>query len=161
MNGEPRLSVQLLRNGVADDLAGSGVAGHVPGRPTGARGGFAVRRIRCMADEQVVAGQAQLDALEEQRLAQEILDSLFGLGRMQHLVDDGDVENIDINGCDRVWVTYGDGRKVAAAPVADSDDELVEILRSAASASGCPNGASTQHTPSSIFVSRTGVDFLR
>ncbi len=38
-----------------------------------------------------------------------MLDALFGLGRLQALVDDPDIENIDVNGCDRVWATFADG----------------------------------------------------
>ncbi len=70
--------------------------------------------------------------LEEQHLAQSVLDALFGLGRLQTLVDDDSIENIDINGCDRVWATFADGSKRLMDPVADSDDELVDLLRSAA-----------------------------
>ena len=69
--------------------------------------------------------------LEEQRLAQAVLDALFGLGRLQALVDDPEIENIDINGCDRVWATFADGSKRLMEPVADSDEDLVDLLRSA------------------------------
>ena len=77
-------------------------------------------------------GAAPLSHDEEQQLAQTVLDSLFGLGRLQALVDDPDVENIDITGCDEVWATFADGSKRLMAPVADSDEELVELIRSAA-----------------------------
>ena len=70
--------------------------------------------------------------VEEQELAQSVLDALFGLGRLQVLVDDERIENIDINGCDQVWATFADGSKRSMGPVADSDDELVDLLRSAA-----------------------------
>ncbi|HZU80040.1 MAG TPA: ATPase, T2SS/T4P/T4SS family, partial [Acidimicrobiales bacterium] len=79
---------------------------------------------------------AGIAAHDEQRLAQDVLDALFGLGRLQSIIDDPDVENIDINGCDRVWVTYSDGRKEMVEPVADSDEELVELVKSAATRFG-------------------------
>ena len=69
---------------------------------------------------------------EEQGLAQTVLDALFGMGRLQSLVDDPGIENIDINGCDRVWATFADGTKRLMPPVADSDEELVDLVRSAA-----------------------------
>jgi pilus assembly protein CpaF len=75
---------------------------------------------------------ASLTPLEEQGLAQSVLDALFGMGRLQALVDDDSIENIDVNGCDRVWATFADGSKRLMAPVAESDDELVELIRSAA-----------------------------
>jgi len=73
---------------------------------------------------------------DEQLLAQTVLDALFGMGRMQALIDDTEIENIDINGCDRVWVTYADGSKQLVPPIADTDQELVELIRSAASRFG-------------------------
>lgn len=78
----------------------------------------------------------RLGQLEEQRLAQTVLDALFGMGRLQSLIDDPQIENIDINGFDRVWATFADGTKQLMAPVADSDEELVDLVRSAASRFG-------------------------
>ena len=73
---------------------------------------------------------------DEQELAQSVLDALFGLGRLQTLIDNPDIENIDVNGCDRVRVTFADGSKQLASSVADSDEELVDVIRSAASRFG-------------------------
>ena len=39
------------------------------------------------------------------------------------------IENIEINGCDQVWVSYADGREAPGPPVADSDAELIELLQ--------------------------------
>ena len=97
---------------------------------------LAMARLRRLAADRVAAGAAPIDPLIEQQLAHAVVDALFGLGRLQALVDDDTVENIDVNGCDEVWVTYADGTKVAAAPVADSDDDLVGLLRSAAARFG-------------------------
>ncbi|MGZ4602410.1 MAG: CpaF family protein [Kineosporiaceae bacterium] len=65
---------------------------------------------------------------DEQALAAAIFDSLFGLGRLQPLVDLPDVENIEITGHDRVLLMFADGRREVGAPVADSDEELVEFV---------------------------------
>ena len=66
---------------------------------------------------------------EEEVLATAVHSALFGVGRLQPLLDDPDVENIDINGCDRVFVGYSDGREELVDPVADTDDELVELVQ--------------------------------
>ena len=66
---------------------------------------------------------------EETELAEGIHAALFGVGRLQPLLDDPMVENIDINGCDHVFVQYADGREVAMPPVAESDDELIELVQ--------------------------------
>jgi Flp pilus assembly CpaF family ATPase len=73
---------------------------------------------------------------EEERLAKTVLDALFGMGRLQALIDDSGIENIDINGCDRVWATFADGSKRMMPAVAASDDELIDMVRSAASRFG-------------------------
>jgi Flp pilus assembly CpaF family ATPase len=67
---------------------------------------------------------------EERDLTEAVFASIFGLGRLQSLIDQGDVENIDINGYDDVWISYADGRRVRGTPVAESDDELVEMVQS-------------------------------
>src|SRR5262249_5609612 len=47
-----------------------------------------------------------------------------------------DVENVDVNGCDRVWVTYATGERVAAPPIAPSDEALADMIRTWASRGG-------------------------
>lgn len=137
IGGRERASlVTRVRSEVADDLATSGARTlEVADRRELARQ-VALGRLQSVAAERVLAGEAALDPVDEQRLAQEVLDALFGLGRLQALIDDPSIENIDVNGCDHIWVTYADGTKVAASPVADSDDELVEMVRSAAARFG-------------------------
>ena len=73
-------------------------------------------------------GTGLMDLDDEQALAAAIFDSLFGLGRLQPLVDLPDVENIEITGHDRVLLLHADGRREVGPPVADSDEELVEFL---------------------------------
>jgi pilus assembly protein CpaF len=66
---------------------------------------------------------------EEEAAAAAIHAALFGVGRLQPLLDDPEVENIDINGADRVFVGYADGREEMHEPVADSDEELIELIQ--------------------------------
>ena len=65
-----------------------------------------------------------------------VFASLFGLGRLQPYVDDPAVENIDVHGCEPVWLSYADGTRVRGAPVADSDAELVEMVAAFAAYAG-------------------------
>ncbi|WP_232550068.1 CpaF family protein [Propioniciclava soli] len=71
----------------------------------------------------------------QQRLAQAVFDALFRLGRLQPLVEDDRVENIIIDGCDRVWLGLTDGSTVPGPAVADSDQELIDFLSFLASRS--------------------------
>jgi pilus assembly protein CpaF len=82
-----------------------------------------------LARREIAAGRAPQSAEEEEALAAGVHAALFGVGRLQPLLDDPDIENIDVNGCDNVFVSYADGREVVAEPVADSDEELVELIQ--------------------------------
>ena len=57
-----------------------------------------------------------------------VVDALFGLGRLQPLVDNPDLENIEIYGHDRTVLVWADGRHTHGPSIADSDEELIEEL---------------------------------
>ncbi|HEX8858754.1 MAG TPA: ATPase, T2SS/T4P/T4SS family [Actinomycetes bacterium] len=81
------------------------------------------------ARQEIAAGRTPLQAEEEEAVAAGVHAALFGVGRLQPLLDDPDIENIDVNGCDNVFVSYADGRELPVEPVADSDDELVDLIQ--------------------------------
>lgn len=72
----------------------------------------------------------------ERRVIVEVLDEMFGFAGLQPLLDDPQVENINVNGADRVFVRYADGQRDRLAQVASSDAELVELIRDLAARSG-------------------------
>lgn len=88
------------------------------------------------ARAEVAAGRIPPSPEQEEETAAAIHAALFGVGRLQPLLEDPDVENIDINGHDRVFVSYGDGREEMLGPIADSDEELVELVQILAAHSG-------------------------
>src|SRR5205085_3362588 len=88
------------------------------------------------ARNEITVGRPPPDAAEEEELASAIHAALFGVGRLQPLLEDQQIENIDINGCDRVFLGYADGREDMGEPVADSDEELVELIQILAAYSG-------------------------
>ncbi|PYC65571.1 type II secretion system protein E [Streptomyces tateyamensis] len=81
-------------------------------------------------------GEKALEKEAERRVMSAAHGALFGLGGLQQLLDDAEVENIDANGCDGVFVRYADGRKEQVAPIASSDGELVELIRTVAARGG-------------------------
>src|ERR1700742_2676759 len=85
---------------------------------------------------EITSGRSPLNAQDEEELAEAIHAALFGGARVQPLLEDQQIENIDINGCDRVFIGYADGREVMAQPVAESDEELVELIQVLAAYSG-------------------------
>jgi Flp pilus assembly CpaF family ATPase len=94
------------------------------------------RRLEAYAKERLEQGLDTLADDEEVALAQAIHDALFGLGILQRLLEDESIENIDANGCDTVWITRSGGLKERGPALADSDDELVEMIRMAAARLG-------------------------
>jgi pilus assembly protein CpaF len=68
--------------------------------------------------------------------ARALFDALFRLGRIQPLLDLPNVENIDINGCDPVWVSFADGSSAQYDPVAATDEEFVADIQFLASRGG-------------------------
>jgi Flp pilus assembly CpaF family ATPase len=81
-------------------------------------------------------GSGLFTASEQDRMARALFDSLFGLGRLQALVDDDTVENIEVYGHDRVTLVYAGGLITPGPAVADSDDELIEQLQFLAGRAG-------------------------
>ncbi|MBI9115327.1 CpaF family protein [Sanguibacter suaedae] len=135
--------VRALREEVADILArqrrDDATAGVAPMSSEDERQ-FARAVINRVLDgyarSEINAGRTPPAPQDEEDLSAGIHAALFGVGRLQPLLEDLDVENIDINGHDNVFVQYSDGREVRGAPVADSDDELVELVQILAAYSG-------------------------
>ena len=88
------------------------------------------------ARNEITVGLLLPNAQEEEELASAIHAALFGVGRLQPLLEDQQIENIDVNGCDHVFLGYVDGREVMGEPVAETDDELVELIQILAAYSG-------------------------
>ena len=87
-----------------------------------------IRRLRVDQPALVPAGlspgaQASLWTTVRHAAAAE----LAGLGRLQPLLEDDTIQDVNINGCDEVWVIRADGSKTASEPVADSDDDLLKL----------------------------------
>ena len=86
--------------------------------------------------ERVHAGQPPWSVDEEFALADAVMDAIFGMGRLQPLIDDPTVENIEVNGFDHVWIAYADGREVRGEAVAASDAELIELVQALVTRTG-------------------------
>ncbi|MCX6398394.1 MAG: ATPase, T2SS/T4P/T4SS family [Propionibacteriales bacterium] len=89
------------------------------------------------AGQRMDKGEAPLDTAVEQQLSEAVYASMFAAGALQALLDDKDLEEIDVNGCDEVWVTRaGAAYAEPAHPVASSDEELRKLISSLASYAG-------------------------
>ncbi len=76
------------------------------------------------------------DPRDAEALAQAAHDMRYDMGPLTPYLRDPQVENIDVNGCDQVWVTYATGERVGVAPIAPSDDALVTMIRTWANRGG-------------------------
>jgi len=85
--------------------------------------------LEAHARDCVERGEPVLTEEAESCIAQAIFDRLFQLGRLQPLIDDERITNIMANGYDDVFIEYEDGTKVPGPPIANSDAELIDLIR--------------------------------
>jgi len=99
----------------------------------------ALDRQRREAEPLVIsaARNAGVKAAVIEETVQAVLDLIYGAGRLQRLLNDPRIENIDCNGLD-VWVSYAQrpDEPVLIEPVADSIEEFVSLIRTLASGYG-------------------------
>ena len=135
MNDQERRELeQFAAEHVADGIVRYGAAGMSEGE----RRSFVEKLAREAIDEaarSMVEGAVTTPTVEEEeQIVRRLVASQLGLGRLQMLLDEDDIENININGADRVWVKRADGIKEQVDPIADSDEELIELVQRAARA---------------------------
>ncbi|MGW7362936.1 CpaF family protein [Streptomyces sp. NPDC054841] len=92
--------------------------------------------VALWSDAQAVERSVNPTAQEDDALRRAVYDLLYRAGRLQPYLDDPRVEDIIIQGHDEVWLDYGDGQRRLVGPVADSEEELLELLRELARDSG-------------------------
>jgi len=99
---------------------------------------FIGQMVRRHVQKELAAGQVLPDPDHDQRLADAVFSAMYQAGPgLQELLEDDLVEDIDINGCDEVWVTYADERgTVEGPPVASSDEDLIELVQNLAANAG-------------------------
>ncbi|MBC9718012.1 CpaF family protein [Streptomyces sp. TRM66268-LWL] len=140
---EEQVATDSIRESIAKTLSSFAHTRSESGLPVqdGAERRVLARRL--LTDEITAYNQTRLragrpalgdDALE--RIERSVLERLFGLGPLEDLLADEMVENIHINGADRVFVRYADGRVRRCGPVAASDGELIDLVRRIAARAG-------------------------
>jgi pilus assembly protein CpaF len=136
--------VEELRAKVVTRLAGWRESSQLGGRPLTQDD---EQRYAAHLTEQLLAEHARRriergllppEAEEDHAIIEAVQAELFRLGRLQPLLDDPEIENIDINGCDKVWLHYADGTVKQGPPVASSDQALIELVQLIAERKG-PN----------------------
>lgn len=129
-------TVRLLRDAVSTEMSGllrGKVVDNQQRQLEGER--VAARHVRDWIDDQRRAGNP-LAPEYENVLLDAVVAELVGLGRLQLLLADPDVVEVHILGHDKIRIEYADGSIMAGDPVADSDDELLEVLQTLARRAG-------------------------
>lgn len=88
--------------------------------------------LRKLASSAYADGRVPLDEPTEAKVTAAVLDRIHGLARLQPLLDDPEIRDIHISGAQRVWLNLRDGTKVRGPAVAESDEDLVELISTAA-----------------------------
>jgi Flp pilus assembly CpaF family ATPase len=146
------LAAREIKRRVSEQMLAEYKAGrHVTGVASEQRGRALINEaVTVWAD--AAQGSQPVSREIEHALAAVVFDMLFRAGRLQRYLDDARVENIFINGHDQVHLDFGDGRLVQAEPVADSEEELRELVRDLARTSG--QGERTFSTGSPLLALR-------
>ncbi|NEE01176.1 CpaF family protein [Phytoactinopolyspora halotolerans] len=92
-------------------------------------------------------GQPGVTPESEPAYADAVFNAVFGLGRLQPLIDDTTLENIEVYGAEKVEVVDHRGRRRTLPPIADTEDELVAMLARLAARGGAGERTFTEATP--------------
>ncbi|MFI0242575.1 CpaF family protein [Streptomyces sp. NPDC016845] len=105
-------------------------------------------RVAVWADARGWSTGGAVSQALEQELAALAFDMCFRAGRLQRHLDDAQVEDIWLEGFERVFLKYGGQREpVRVARVADSEAELQELVRDLIRASGQNGRTFSTHSP--------------
>lgn len=146
-------AVDEIREAVSDQIKGDSVLAEELSRTSLNRADHGATAARMIRQEVVAYNQRRLSQGEPSlpRAAQLLLeravdDSLFGLGRLQPLLDLPGLENLLIAGYDNSRLEFGDGRIERGAQVAESNAELTRVVsRAAETMSGGTKSFSTSN----------------
>lgn len=81
-------------------------------------------------------GTLATSQVNQTQLVEAVLDSLFGMGRLQPLLDRSDVENIEFLAYDRVVIEFSDGHLEDGPQIFFSDEEMRSYITFIASRDG-------------------------
>jgi pilus assembly protein CpaF len=90
------------------------------------------RELAGFNEARVRGGLPLLSDHTHQAVLDAVMAHIYGLGELDALWSNTDVENIDVNGPAKVFVTFVGGERVRWTPVAADQDELIDLIRRAA-----------------------------
>ena len=135
--------VEALASRVSEALADERIARHavgdsdlsIPQEWDLARSAATAECARLSAARRSEGGSV-LNDVQERELVGAAIAHVLGLGRLQPLLDDPDISDIHVRGCAPVWVKLRNGQREMRDPVVDTDEQLIELIRRAATRMG-------------------------
>jgi Flp pilus assembly CpaF family ATPase len=94
------------------------------------------RHLDAVAAQHLARGDETLSADAESEVSEAVLARVLGLGRIQPLLEASEVNDIHIRGSASTFLKLSDGRRVPSAPVVETDDELINLVRLIAARAG-------------------------
>jgi pilus assembly protein CpaF len=110
------------------------------------RGQLAVEMVARYSD-MMRRGGTPMTADDEAVLLATVQADMIGLGRLQKMLTDPTIEEVHILGCDRVRITRRDGTIELGDPIANTDDEMVEVLQMLARRAGATERSLSTSSP--------------
>ena len=77
-------------------------------------------------------GRSVLSIFDETEITSAVIAQVLGLGRLQPLLEDDEISDIHVRGNAPVWVKLRNGLREMREPIVETDDELIELVRRAA-----------------------------
>jgi len=77
-------------------------------------------------------GRSLLTVFDEGAITSAAIAQVLGLGRLQPLLEDNEISDIHVRGNAPVWIKMRNGVREMREPIVETDDELVELVRRAA-----------------------------
>ena len=77
-------------------------------------------------------GRSVLSVFDEVEITSAAIAQVLGLGRLQPLLEDDEISDIHVRGNSVVWVKLRNGEREMREPIVETDDELIELVRRAA-----------------------------
>ncbi len=86
------------------------------------------KELRRRNEAALGAGREPLTTESEDQTIEETLNSVFGFGELERWLQDPSVQDVHINGFDRVFIKTRDGRRKQVSQIAASDAELRRLI---------------------------------
>lgn len=86
------------------------------------------KELRRRNEALLSAGRDPLPAEAEEHLINETLNAVFGFGELERWLGDPNVQDVHVNGFDRVFIKTRDGQRRQVGAIAASDNELRRLI---------------------------------